>query len=292
MTFRIERHMVIDHVSFFDIMRDDERRKGDKNVGKKAVFFDIDGTLWDEHAVIPESTRRAIAMLRENGHYAFICSGRTRAFIREEQLLSLGFDGIISGCGTQVEFRGETLFYKCLERELIRDTIHILKKYHIPTVCEGRYQLYMDREDFADDTLGRQLCHVLGDDLQKITGNEDTMEISKFSCMASVESFGELSLALEEHFTPLVHDYSCVEFVPKGFSKASGIKKACELLGIAREDTYAFGDSVNDIEMLRYVAHGIVMGNGTRAAKEAGDYITASLHEDGIYKGLEHFELI
>lgn len=56
--------------------------------------------------------------------------------------------------------------------------------------------------------------------------------------------------------------------------------------------SYAFGDSINDVEMLKHVQHGIAMGNGTKAAKEAADYITAPLHEDGIYKGLEHFGLI
>ncbi len=43
---------------------------------KKAVFFDIDGTLWDEKMRVPESTAAAIHKLRENGTYAFICSGR------------------------------------------------------------------------------------------------------------------------------------------------------------------------------------------------------------------------
>lgn len=62
----------------------------------KAVFFDIDGTLWDEHMQIPDSTRTAIRALRETGNYAFLCSGRSRANIRSEKLLELGFDGIIA----------------------------------------------------------------------------------------------------------------------------------------------------------------------------------------------------
>lgn len=81
-------------------------------MSRKAVFFDIDGTLWDEHFVIPESTKEAIRKLRENGHLAFLCSGRTRAFIQDERLLALGFDGIVAGCGTWIEMDGKTLFYK------------------------------------------------------------------------------------------------------------------------------------------------------------------------------------
>ena len=62
---------------------------------KSAVFFDIDGTLWNYDKYIPDSTRVAIKKLRENGHLAFICSGRARAFIQDKDLLSLGFDCII-----------------------------------------------------------------------------------------------------------------------------------------------------------------------------------------------------
>ena len=71
---------------------------------KKAVFFDIDGTLWDFKMNIPESTKEALKELRKNGHYAFLCSGRSRSNIKSPKLLALGFDGIVAACGTHIEF--------------------------------------------------------------------------------------------------------------------------------------------------------------------------------------------
>ena len=61
-------------------------------MGTKAIFFDIDGTLWDEKFQIPESTKKAFEMLKNNGHLTFICSGRTLSYIQDERLLALGFD--------------------------------------------------------------------------------------------------------------------------------------------------------------------------------------------------------
>lgn len=61
---------------------------------KKAVFFDIDGTLWNEHMQVPESTTKAIRELRNAGNYAFLCSGRSRSNIRSEKILGIGFDGL------------------------------------------------------------------------------------------------------------------------------------------------------------------------------------------------------
>jgi hydroxymethylpyrimidine pyrophosphatase-like HAD family hydrolase len=68
--------------------------------------------------------------------------------------------------------------------------------------------------------------------------------------------------------------------------------KACELVGIDPANTYAFGDSENDIDMLEAAAHGVAMGNGTDRAKAAANYVTTAFDEDGIYKGLKHFGLI
>ena len=90
----------------------------------------------------------------------------------------------------------------------------------------------------------------------------------------------------------IFHEEKVVEIVPKGYTKAVGIEKVCEYLNVPRENTYAFGDSVNDLEMIAYVSHGIAMGNGTEDIKEQADYVTDVLERDGIEKALKHFGLI
>ncbi len=97
---------------------------------------------------------------------------------------------------------------------------------------------------------------------------------------------------LSVNYDLIFHSTKVFEIIPKGFSKASGIQKICEYLKIRREDTYAFGDSSNDLEMLQYAGYGISMGNGTIEAKRAADYVTADIWDDGIKKGLQQFSLI
>ena len=55
---------------------------------QKALFFDIDGTIWNEKNVIPDSCREAFRQLHKRGHLTFICSGRARGYIQNEDLLS------------------------------------------------------------------------------------------------------------------------------------------------------------------------------------------------------------
>jgi hydroxymethylpyrimidine pyrophosphatase-like HAD family hydrolase len=63
-------------------------------------------------------------------------------------------------------------------------------------------------------------------------------------------------------------------------------------LGFELQDVYAFGDGLNDIEMLKAVGTGVAMGNGVPEAKEVADYITTDVSEDGIWNGLKKLNLI
>ena len=78
----------------------------------------------------------------------------------------------------------------------------------------------------------------------------------------------------------------------KNCSKSVGIEKVLEYYGIAREDTMAFGDGMNDKEMLELVKIGVAMGNAKDEIKSIADYVTDDVNHDGIIKALEHFGLI
>lgn len=258
---------------------------------KKAVFFDIDGTLWDDAMWIPASTAEAIAELRERGNYAFICSGRSRANICNEKLLAIGFDGIVASCGAHIDFRGEKVFEKLLSKEEVGRILDALSGRHVLTVLEGPRYTYVNEDEFGDNPYVNYLKREQGERVLNIAESTE-FEINKLSVDAREEGIGGITEALGEEFDVIPHNEWLAEIVPKGYSKATGIRKVCELLGIAHEDTYAFGDSANDLEMLRYAAHGIAMGNGTAAAKEAAEYVTTDLDRDGIRNGLLHYGLI
>lgn len=258
---------------------------------KKAVFFDIDGTLWDEQMRIPQSTCEAVSTLRAAGNYAFICSGRSKANIRTKELLAIGFDGVIASCGAHIEFQGETVFEYLLNAEQIAHAMEVLERNHMYAVMEGPRYIYVDEDDFKDDPYVIHLRMELGEDVKNISGTAE-YEINKLSAFLNGADLLQVTEELGDIYHVISHGTELVEIVPDGFTKATGIARVCELLGIRQEDTYAFGDSANDLEMLSYVAHGVAMGNGTKEAKQAAEYVTSDIMEDGIKRGLEHYGLI
>lgn len=258
----------------------------------KAVFFDIDGTLWDQHMQIPESTITGIRKLRENGHYAFISSGRSRAEVCTKELLDIGFDGILCGCGTHVEYQGKILFEKQIPYEKLKWLVTFFEEHGMPALFEGSECVYADTEAFQGDRYIEYLKGLIGDGLKNVRDLNEHSRVNKISALCRQVTKEELAEALSADWHLVNHASVVVEVMPKGFSKATGIAWICDYLGIAQEDTYAFGDSSNDLDMLRQVAHGIAMGNGTDEAKKAASYVTTDIREDGIWNGLRHFGLI
>ena len=231
----------------------------------KTVFFDIDGTIWDDDMVIPESTIEAVAALKANGHLAFICTGRARASVRSEKLLNMGFDGIIAACGN----------------------------YKMPVVLEGSTDYWIDDEGFENDPYVDYLFESLGEHAHIIRGYDGEIRINKFSAdVIDGTDYERVKAEFADDFLILEHVENVVEFVPKGTSKATGIKWLCNHLDIPLDETYAIGDSVNDLEMLESVGHGIAMGNSMPPVKEIAEYVTSDISDDGVKNALKHYGLI
>lgn len=259
---------------------------------RKALFFDIDGTIWNGRNEIPESTIAAIRQARKNGHLAFLNTGRCLSFIQNPDLLAIGFDGVVSGCGTMIQYRGETIFYRKIEERLVEHTVNTVRRFGFRPILEGREYLYLDEAEFGDDPYGLKLKTEMGDHLLSIAGEWGRWEISKLACAMDGGDRQGCFEALAEYYTYMVHGDTVVEMVPKGYDKGTGIGQVCRLLDMPLSQTIAFGDSANDLAMLRTAGVGVCMGNGAQVAKEAADYVTASMEEDGIWKACHHLGLL
>lgn len=258
------------------------------------IFFDIDGTIIteDEHQLIPDSTRAAIAETRRRGNYTFINTGRT-AFNISKEVRELGFDGVLCGCGTYIEFGGNVEFYHTQEQTFCRKIADILRESRCTPVYERREGYFFDdlaepnpeldwfRKYFVRDgiPMDRQVDHPdFGFDkfVFWVTSHTDMERIRR---------------EIGEHFEIIDRGNGFFENVPLGFSKATAIDRVLEKLGIPRENAYAIGDSTNDLPMLRAVPNSIAMG-GAEHIYPYVSYVTTPILEDGIANALRHFDLI
>lgn len=260
----------------------------------KYVFFDIDGTLWDENMVVPESTKEAIKQLQANGHKAFICTGRAMGNVCDPQFDEIGFDGFIAACGNHVEMDDKILYEKNMSFKEVKAIYDISRKANLPIIYEGTNFQWLDREGFDGDGYISYIVENLKDSAVFLDECELTeIQANKFSALLNENTdYESVQETLADMFDFMDHGDGIIEAVPKGTSKATGIAWLCEHLEINIEDTYAIGDSINDLEMLGFVGHSIAMGNASQIAKEVAEYVTTHIHEDGILNALKYYELI
>ena len=270
----------------------------------KLIFFDIDGTILNSEYIIPESTVIAMKELKANGHICVACTGRTRVNLRHENIEALRFDGIIAACGAYIEIGGKIIKNDELEADGVLRAFSIIKGNKIPTIFEGAESQYITEWGFEHNAYVKYLLD--GEKCKTKLINEFSPEtkINKFSMdVTNKKAYLEVKEAIEDSFTFIEHfPYSqgkienwrigVAEVINKNISKATGMKEVCRFFGESINDSFAVGDSMNDVEMLISAGTGIVMGNSNEEVRRFADYVTDDINENGIFNAMKHFSLI
>ncbi|MBQ3795624.1 MAG: HAD family hydrolase [Butyrivibrio sp.] len=256
------------------------------------LFFDIDGTLWNSDNYIPESAKNAIHVAQTNGHKCFINTGRARSFVYNKELLDIGFDGILSACGCMIEYNSKVVFNRLINREDSLRTLSAMKKYGFKPILEGPTYLYMNRSDFEGDFYGEKVMREMGTKLLSIDDNWGHWEMNKLSCICPSDTRDKCFEELSDLYDYMLHTETIVELVPKGFNKGTGILEICQILGEDPKNTVAFGDSINDKEMLETAGTAVAMGKSMDEAKALADLVTDNLEENGIWNAMKKLSLI
>ncbi len=263
---------------------------------KSILFFDVDGTLVDEEEHrIPESTLEALQRAREKGHLLFVNSGRCKSFL-PEALKAFDFDGFCYACGAYIEYHGDALmeeFVPAGDLDYIRD---VIKEYKMYGIFQGPEYCWFSQDVEVYDSMEKFL-EIAGKDYHgpRKSLDEDTseMRVNKLVCFGELgKDYSEFQRKLEERYQVFKLAPAFYEIIPLPYTKASCMDYLMEYFEIDRKDCYAFGDSPNDLSMLKNVPNSICMGNGYEEVKKEASYVTSDIKEDGILNALEHFKLI
>lgn len=260
---------------------------------KKAFFFDADGTLIDIKEGMTAQTKQALFSLLEKGHKVFLCTGRSRAFLPKE-LLSVPFSGMVCSMGAYLELEGKRVFSKEIPLEAAEKSVNVLKRCGLVPVLEGADYMYYDKDAYTTkvDWYADLITEQLGDRWKPIRGNEKNLHFSKISAKQIDGCDTESACReLSEYYDYIFHEGAfvgkTVEMTVKGCTKGVGMAVLCAVLGIKKEDTVAFGDSNNDLEMFQAAGYRIAMGDASEQLKARADYVTETRGNEGILKGLQ-----
>ena len=279
---------------------------------KKIVFLDVDGTLIDYETKTPASAKEAVRRARENGHLVYICTGCSKAEILQRDLPDL--DGMIGANGGYVESHDEVLMHKSFTKE---QTEHVVKwcqsrnlgiilecnsgRYYDDTFLEQgpdaftRYRLGKNPGAAVDlegqrERIQKSFIYAGGEDLYRTDVNKISFVLSSYK--DHLDSKTEFPDMIANTWGGKGEMAIFGDLSPQGITKRAAIEKLLDSLHMGKEDAISFGDAKIDLSMFECCGYNVAMGNGGKEIKEAADYITTDVNDNGLYNAFKYLKLI
>ncbi|MBM6617606.1 Cof-type HAD-IIB family hydrolase [Bacillus suaedaesalsae] len=255
---------------------------------QKLLFFDIDGTILNKEKKIPKSTKDALKTLQNSGHYLAIATGRS-PFMFKEIKDELKISSFVSFNGQYVVLDDEPIYKNPHDKVKLKELLNTSKSEGHPLIFMDHIKMKAtaDNHPHIHESLGT--LHFNHPEVDEEYYIENDVYQTLLFCERKHE---DAYLNSYPHFHFIRWHELSTDVLPRGGSKAKGIEAMMKKLGFSREDVVAFGDGLNDIEMLQFAGTGVTMGNGVKQAKEVASFVTKSVEDDGILYGLQQLKLL
>lgn len=250
----------------------------------KALFFDIDGTLvsFNTHR-IPQSAIDALTEAKAEGIKVYISTGRPLPFINNLGQIEHLIDGYITTTGALCIVGKDRFNCHEIDKASVKKIIDAADRWNKSAVVVGAEHIAVVNDSEA---LTEQFRKGLNLDFDfsplEVVMREPILQVSPFfDETQEKEIMKGLPDCVSSRWHPAFTDITNIE-ADKG--KALIAMAAHE--GFKVEETMAFGDGGNDIPIIRQAGIGVAMGNARDEVKEAADYVTTSVDEDGVRNAL------
>ena len=261
----------------------------------KMLAFDMDGTLLDNNRNMPLENINYLNKLKSDGYIIAIATGRTisSAYNRLNNTNCVNY--IISDTGAKIFNldKKEIIYNKSILNDIASNVLDLYNdNFRYIDICSNgkyyKYSLFLE-ENSSVVTTYRDKKQLLKD-----IGEIDHIGISfKNNNYVTVmynyinDNYKDLDcLIMQDSFA----DGKWLEILPKGSSKYNAINYLAKYLNISNDEIMAFGDGLNDVEMIEKSGIGVAMANALDEVKEKANYVTKKTNEKlGIIDFLEEY---
>lgn len=255
----------------------------------KIIFFDIDDTLYIKHQNrIPNSVAQAFTALQQKGIQIAIATGRGVCLfppMLNELIDRFGIDVIVAINGQYNLIKGELVDFAISPSDVKLATNCLIQHGISFGYMTDRQIICFDDSSYMKQALGSLHSEYVIQDYHTFDKNTPIYQILGFSDEST-------KLHLPSAFKSVRWHKYAFDVLTGHVSKVQGIHQALDMLGLTFADAMAFGDGLNDIEMLSAVGFGVAMGNAHDELKKVADFICPRHDDDGVFRGLKILGLI
>ncbi|MFU0789884.1 HAD family hydrolase [Cerasibacillus sp. JNUCC 74] len=258
----------------------------------KTLFLDIDGTILTPDHTYTSSTKEAIGQVQEQGMLVFICTGRPLHEVKElgEEL---GVEGYIGYNGAYAIYEDNILVDEPINQSTFEQFLAVAKKNNHEIVCYTSDKNYFTS---LTNPVMKNFSEVFQLKNNRMLTQDVHSQILSFSLInVPPEQAKEYEILNNDFYLSevIVNGISdCYDVIRKRVNKGEAVKKVLQHIGGKPEQAIAFGDGMNDKEMLQVVGEGFAMGNSNPDLFPYAKHRTTSVDDSGIYNGLKKLNLV
>lgn len=257
----------------------------------KLIVSDIDGTLAEDGgSELKPEVYETILKLKKQGIYFVAASGRHVTGMEHifqpvrDNIFYIATNGAYLGC------RGRSLFQAHYRQELAAEMISDMKARGLDVMIDCAERVYTDsqNEEFVDWLLnGYHFDMVRMDDLREL--KEPIVKIAACRMSGITEHFPPLSAKYGKELKVTLSGNQWIDTMDPAVNKGNALRLLQESLDILPEETVAFGDQLNDIEMLKQAYYSFAVANARPETKAAARFLADSNVNDGVLKVMKLF---
>lgn len=253
----------------------------------KLILTDMDGTLLNSEHKMPEKTIETVEWLHRRGIRFGVASGREYANIRS-YFPTLAEEMIfIADNGTLVYDKNKEIYVDCIETEEVVKMVESLRQMpNVWIVLCGKEMTYIEcaeeKREEIERIAGNFYYNIeMVQDAVRLAEEKQILEISVF-CEAGSEIVAPELEWVKEKFQMYVSGPNWIDILNKSAGKGNALKKLQEYYGWKEEECMAFGDYLNDMEMLKYSGQSYAMENAHPQILAMAKHIAPSNEKGGV----------
>lgn len=257
----------------------------------KLIAFDVDGTLYDYHdKMVHPSTINAIRAAKKAGAWIALATARSYAELSKVCQGEIGADYVIGASGQSiVDAQRRSIYAEHFTETQVERMIALCEQYDagLALKCDHLNCLYRHPEEMRKvfGNIGESACETIVCSSRDYHHKELPVG---FSIRGENGVCNQMAQALvaypNDYRLELFHNGIVADVFLPSVSKLTALQYLCARLNIQSTQVMAFGDSINDIAMIKWAGMGIAMGNALEELKQEANFVCDPGWEDGIAK--------
>lgn len=257
----------------------------------RLIATDLDGTLLNDAKQLPADFDNMMQKLYEREIHFAVASGRSYATLKQQFTQYVDELAFICDNGAYIMYQQQLQYISLMDKEIVDELIDVCRSFDAKVLLcgkNGTYHEHFGTVEGEEEIAKYYVNQVVVEDTKQV--EDDIFKLAVYDSLGAEEHAYPI---LKEHFGDKlalqVSGKYWMDIMNEGVTKGKALESIQQFLDVLPEETMAFGDYMNDYDMLLQAGESFAMENAHDNIKKVAKHVTVSNNENGVMKAIEEY---